>query len=479
MEFQLQQRFGSPAANLGLMANLHPRQSTGRMIPVPPEKLDSSTAAGTHDRAHSTAEPAHLQFEDVVERLKRGEKLTPRDAVAAFDLGWAYKTLGRWVESADTYTKALEFLAEADSKYRDLNMATAYYARGYAYASLAAKQGRDEAKQTREMAERDFLEALRLNKDYALVYCYLGVLYGEQGRWGEAEKAFKRAIKLQPRYAGAHHDLGVIYAQSGRPKLAIKEFEKAAEYEPKNLLALRHLAEFYYNAGRWEDARKILLRVLKLAPGDHEALYKLGGVYLHFGDFAKAEDALHKVLEQDPDDVTAHFNLGFGYLKSGHLGDAAAAFRKALELPGDAEIEGVRTALSAVQHAMLEVIADAYLGILSYGIELDIDSLVAQAVKVREMVSAGEDSLLEAPNIYFPDELMHALAPIVQQLDEETGFLLAAKLFERGLLSSGKASRLIGMERVPFLGNLHRVGVAMIALGPEDLEEELRYASAE
>jgi tetratricopeptide (TPR) repeat protein len=461
-----------------MMANLSPGQfAGGRRHTSSKKKADRAASAGTRERTQpASAESVHLQFEEVVERLKRGEKLTPRDAVAAFDLGWAYKTLGRWVESADTYTKALEFLAQAEDKYRDLNMATAYYARGYAYASLAAKQEGDEARQNSEKAERDFLEALKLNKDYMLVYCYLGVLYAEQGRWNEAEKAFKRAIRLKPRYSGAHHDLAMVYAQSGRPKLALREFEKAVEYEPKNLLSLKHLAEAYYEAEQWKDAKRILLRVLKLDPEDHAALYKLGGVYLHFGDFLKAEESLRRVLELDPSDVVSYGNLGIIYFKSGSLGAAAVAFKKALEL-GHPEAEGIKNALSAVQSAMLEVVADAYLGMLSYGVEVDADSLVAQMAKVREAVSTGEKSPLETPSVYFPNHLMHALAPIVQQLDEETRFLLAAKLFERRLLSSGKASHLIDMDRVPFLMNLHRVGVAMIDLTPEELEQEARHAN--
>src|SRR5207244_950435 len=138
------------------------------------------------------------------------------------------------------------------------------------------------------------------------------------------------------------------------------------------------------------------------------------------------------------------------------LGDAAVAFNRALEL-GGLEADGLRTSLSAVQQAMLEVVADAYLGILSYGVELDADSLAAQVAKVGETISSAKNSPLEAPNVYFPNHLMGVLLPIVQQLDEETRFLLAAKLFERRLLSSGKASRLIGMDRVSFIMNLHRV----------------------
>lgn len=479
MELQLQQRFGSTSANLGEMANLPPSLFSDQGKQTSTKKAARAAFAGARKRPRSTdSESVHLEFDEVIDHLKRGEHLTPNDAVAAFNLGWAYKRLGRWAESADAFTKAIEFLSQVEDKYRNLNLATTYYMRGYAYASLATKQEGDEARQNFEKAEGDYLEALKLKKDYMLVYCYLGVLYGVQSRWREAERALKNAIKLKPGYSGAHHDLGMIYVQSGKPKLALKAFEKAVKYDPKNLLSLKHLAEAYYEAEQWEEARRILLRVIKLDPEDQDVLYKLGGVYLHFGDFPRAEGVLLKVLELDPDDAVAYGNLGLVYLESERLGAAADAFNQALKL-GHPDVKGIRSSLNGVQLEMLKVVVNAYFEILSYGVVLDVDALVAQVAKVREVINVREEVPLEEPGAYFPNQLIILLSPLVEQLDEETRFLLAAKLFERDLLSSGKASELIGLPRATFLLNLHQVGVAMINLSPEDLEEEFRYASVQ
>jgi tetratricopeptide (TPR) repeat protein len=459
--------------------NPPPGLFAGLKRPAPSKRSTKLGSVGTQDNVKpDKAESVHLELEDVVARLKRGEHLTPNDAVAAFNLGWAYRTLGRWADAVDAFSKAVEFFEQMKGRHRDHNLAAAYYMRAYAYASLASKQEGEEARRNFEKSEQDYLEAVRLKKDYMIVYCHLGVLYATQGRFSEAEKVLKKAIRLKPGYAGAHHDLGAVYVQSGRPKLALKEFEKAVEYDPKNLLGLRHLAEVYYDAERWEDARRVLLRELKLDPEDQDALYKLGGVYLHLGDFTKAEQSLRKVLELDPDDAVAYSNLGLVYLKSDRLGDAAKAFNQALRL-GHPEPAGIRSSLNAVQLTMLQVVAGAYLNMLDYGVRPDVDSLVAQAASVRETIGPAGESPLEEPGAYFPNQLLALLEPIVEQLDEETRFLLAAKLFERDLLSSGKASRLIGMPRVTFLLNLHRVGVAMIGLSPEELEEELSYAASE
>lgn len=471
---ELQQKFGSPTADLGAVALL----SSGSFTDLERRAATKSRAGSTSVRKPTgSSDHVNLQFEEVVKYLKRGAHLTPRDPVAAFNLGYAYKTLGRWKESADAFTKTLEFLVQTDDKYRTRNLATTYYMRGYAYASLATKQEGDEAQQNIEKAESDYLEALKLKKDYMLVYCHLGVLYGTQSRWKEAERAFKTAIRLKPRYAGAHHDLGAIYLQSGRPKLALKAFEKAVQYEPKNILSLRHLSEAYYEAERWEDARKILLRVLKLDPQDQDALFKLGGAYLNLGNFRKAEKALLKVIELDPDDPVAYSNLGLVYFKSERLGESADVFNKALGL-GHPYADVIRSSLNAVQLSMLTAVADAYLEALSYGDKISVDEFVDHLAQVQARISPEGKEPLSTPAVYFPNQLMAVLEHMVGHLGEDSRFLLAAKLFEQNLLSSGKASRLIGMPRVTFLLNLHKVGVAMIDLSPEEFEHEVRYANA-
>lgn len=460
-------------------SNLPQGLFAGLRKPAPPKRAAKLGSIGTHDSTEpDEVESVRFEFDDVVARLKRGEQLTPLDAGAAFNLGWAYRTLGRWADAADAFSKAVEFFRQTEGKHHDHNLAAAYYMRGYAYASLASKQEGEEASQNFEKAERDYLEALRLKKDYMLVYCYLGVLYGTLGRLDEAEKALKKAIRLKPRYAGAHHDLGAIYLQKGRPKLALKEFEKAVEYEPKNLLALRHLAEAYYDAERWEDAQKVLLRVLKLAPEDTEALSKLGGTYLYLGNLEKAEEAQWRILELKPEDAVAYSNLGLLCLESDRLGEAAEAFNQALKL-GHPDPAGIRFSLNRTQLLMLQVVADAYLDMLDYGVLPDADSLAAQAASVRDSISPSGEAPVEEPGAYFPNQLIGTLEPVVERLDEETSFLLAAKLFERDLLPSGKAAQLAGIPRVTFLSNIHQVGVAMIGLGPEELEEEFSYAAAE
>lgn len=63
------------------------------------------------------------------------------------------------------------------------------------------------------------------------------------------------------------------------------------------------------------------------------------------------------------------------------------------------------------------------------------------------------------------------------EFEREARFLLAAKLFELGRLSSGKAAELSGMGRVEFLVSLRRIGTSMSNLRPEDADDEVSFAN--
>ncbi len=77
--------------------------------------------------------------------------------------------------------------------------------------------------------------------------------------------------------------------------------------------------------------------------------------------------------------------------------------------------------------------------------------------------------------IEYPDDLLLALGVRAEQFEQEARFTLAAKLFELGRLSSGKAARVAGMDRVTFLLSLNRIGVAMLDLDEAEMEDERRY----
>ncbi len=80
---------------------------------------------------------------------------------------------------------------------------------------------------------------------------------------------------------------------------------------------------------------------------------------------------------------------------------------------------------------------------------------------------------MPALTIEIPEDVLAASGQSREEFVREAKLLLAAKLFELGRLSSGKAAQLCGMGRVEFLFAVGRMGIPVIDLDEEELKREL------
>jgi predicted HTH domain antitoxin len=73
------------------------------------------------------------------------------------------------------------------------------------------------------------------------------------------------------------------------------------------------------------------------------------------------------------------------------------------------------------------------------------------------------------------DDILAGLGLSAEEFSDQARLLLAAKFYELGRLSSGKAAQLCGRERVEFLMELPRLGVSVSNLRAEDADDEIRF----
>lgn len=78
----------------------------------------------------------------------------------------------------------------------------------------------------------------------------------------------------------------------------------------------------------------------------------------------------------------------------------------------------------------------------------------------------------------YPEELPEALGKTPEEFEQEMRFLVAARLYELGRISSGRAAELAGVTRVDFLTNIGRYRISVFNYPVEELDHEIQAARA-
>ncbi len=78
--------------------------------------------------------------------------------------------------------------------------------------------------------------------------------------------------------------------------------------------------------------------------------------------------------------------------------------------------------------------------------------------------------------IPYSDDLLLSLKESPEEFEAEARLLLAAKLYELGRLTTGRAAELAGVGRVEFMFLLGRFGLSPVGVDPEELQQDLANA---
>ncbi|MFQ6070932.1 MAG: tetratricopeptide repeat protein [Candidatus Aminicenantales bacterium] len=130
-----------------------------------------------------------------------------------FNLGLAYKKLGRKEEALSSFKKALELNPESYSSNTEVG-------------ELLAKEGKfSEAKEF-------YRKAAQLSPDDPDAFYNLGVCMMNVGDSGAAVEAFLKTVELKDDYAEAYYYLGTLFIGQNRVEEAVRNLEKFLELAP-------------------------------------------------------------------------------------------------------------------------------------------------------------------------------------------------------------------------------------------------------
>jgi len=190
-------------------------------------------------------------------------------------------------------------------------------------------------------ALRHFMDAVKLDKNYAPAYNNSGYSNLSLGRYGDAEQAFKTYIKLIPKNPNPYDSYAELLMKTGKFDESIKQYQRALLIDPTFINSYRGIGNNYAYKGDYVKARESYQLMFDKSSDDglrDLAMLSAVNSYLAEGNRDKALEVNERrraMAEKADDDVSLiaiHTAAGFIFAESGELEDAAKQFEKADQL---------------------------------------------------------------------------------------------------------------------------------------------------
>jgi superkiller protein 3 len=316
-----------------------------------PQKEDPDQAAIDSLLAAAQDAMAKKDYPAAVDSYQQYLSKRPNDAIAHFQLGYAFTALARPADAKPEYERAIEL---------NPNMAEAYENLGLTLLTTDPAAAITPLKQASELRRQDpnvlwalgtayeaagklpeaieqFEAASRLPGAGPKVQVSLGRALLKTGSAADAAAAFQAALAFHSGgnlEAQAHYGLAEVHLDNKQPEAAAAELKTYLDAEPNNAVARRELAfalaelgknaealaeldragppaseplsalllrsRIYYQAKRYDDAIPVLQKAATLAPNNPDIPARLGHVYMDKRDYPNAARALAAAFQLDP-----------------------------------------------------------------------------------------------------------------------------------------------------------------------------------
>lgn len=190
----------------------------------------------------------------------------------------------------------------------------------------------------RLVARRYFEQAVELDRDYALAYAALGLVYTDLATGGPldpveayplAKTATARALELDDTLADAHVALAFVHRDFDRDwSGAETEFKRAIALNPASVNAHHGYSHLLAALGRIDDSLAESQRLLDIDPLDPVMSAHMGWNYFMVRRFDQAIAQCKKALEIG-ESYQGHWYLGLAFEQVRQYDDALAEFNKA------------------------------------------------------------------------------------------------------------------------------------------------------
>ncbi len=165
------------------------------------------------------------------------------------------------------------------------------------YPSSVAYNGRGlafyEIKQY-DAAVSDFIQALRLDPDFATAYYNRGNAYDARKDYGKAIADYSKAIGYKPKYAKAYNNRGLTYGRISEYKKAIHDFTQAVRIDSTYAKACNNRGMMYGRLGENDQAINDFTQAVHVDPNYAKAYYNRAVAYFVTGEYSKALEDVNR-----------------------------------------------------------------------------------------------------------------------------------------------------------------------------------------
>jgi tetratricopeptide (TPR) repeat protein len=326
-----------------------------------------------------------------LQNLRDHNAIYPDNPEAWIRTGVICRVLGLYEEAIPAYTNAIRLQNEEALLY-------CWRARAY----LGNKQ--------HQLALEDCEKAIELDPQAGLPYSVRGMVYNDMGRHDEALEDFTKSARLDPEDTSHIRGKSVVYADTNSFELGLDEANKLIIHSPDEKWAYYVRAYFLRRLKRYDEALDDLNAALQQDPSFHYAVIARGEIYLKMGKYSKAADDFEGMRRRNPRSFEALQGMGQVrehqeayhealryYHRAAELGSPAAAHYynklcKKLGRPG-LDFDPLERLYKAVIYArsaadmrqdvreMPYLIEDAFLAYLSERIFLTNNQRMAQQIR--------------------------------------------------------------------------------------------------
>ncbi|HWN09008.1 MAG TPA: winged helix-turn-helix domain-containing protein [Pyrinomonadaceae bacterium] len=213
-------------------------------------------------------------------------------------------------------------------------------------------------KRNPEKAIAQFMEAIKLDSNYALAYAGLADAYiwqasftsdADQELYREAKAATAQALRLDPNLGEAYSSLGRIqHWHDWNWEGAEKSFLRAIDLNPNSVNARQFYSRLLTTMGRYDEGLNQMYKAQELDPRSADLAVPLSGILDRRGAFDESIRVLESTLEMDKDSRFARRGIATSYLLKGEYTRVIELSK--VEFPGPSDADFAWTSMLATAY---------------------------------------------------------------------------------------------------------------------------------